>query len=199
MLPSGTHTWHMARDKDRRQADEHEAVVAELCEQIGRLQMELAWPKKELFDSIDFKRECAEPDHPWLSVRRQCDLLDLNRSSWYYEARGESAENLALIWYHIEQTARPMWREQMKARLDVDLAKVDLVERIAWERLNSTEPSETHETVKKALLESGSKPRVASSRWCTTCRGPAPWPDWRWSSVASTTGRRSTATMQETI
>jgi putative transposase len=48
-------------------------------------------------DSIDFKRECVEPDHPWLSVRRQCDLLDLNRSSWYYEARGESAENLALM------------------------------------------------------------------------------------------------------
>jgi len=48
-------------------------------------------------DSIDFKRECIEPDHPWLSVRRQCELLDLNRSSWYYEARGESAENLALM------------------------------------------------------------------------------------------------------
>jgi putative transposase len=48
-------------------------------------------------DSIDFKRECVEPDHPWLSVRRQCELLGLNRSSWYYEARGESAENLALM------------------------------------------------------------------------------------------------------
>jgi len=48
-------------------------------------------------DSIDFKRECVEPDHPWLSVRRQCELLDLNRSSWYYEARGESAENITLM------------------------------------------------------------------------------------------------------
>jgi putative transposase len=48
-------------------------------------------------DSIDFKRECIEPDYPGLSVRRQCELLGLNRSSWYYEARGESAENLALM------------------------------------------------------------------------------------------------------
>ena len=48
-------------------------------------------------DSIDFKRECIEPDFPGLSVRRQCELLGLNRSSWYYEARGESAENLALM------------------------------------------------------------------------------------------------------
>jgi putative transposase len=30
-----------------------------------------------------------------LSVRRQCELLGLNRSSWYYEAVAESAENLA--------------------------------------------------------------------------------------------------------
>lgn len=30
-------------------------------------------------------------------MRRQCELLGLNRSSWYYEARGESAENLALM------------------------------------------------------------------------------------------------------
>lgn len=48
-------------------------------------------------DSIEFKRACIEPDHPRLSVRRQCELLDFNRSSWYYEARDESAENLALM------------------------------------------------------------------------------------------------------
>ena len=46
-------------------------------------------------DSIDFKRECIEPELRGLSVRRQCELLGLNRSSWYYEPLGESAENLA--------------------------------------------------------------------------------------------------------
>jgi putative transposase len=30
-----------------------------------------------------------------LSIRRQCELLELNRASWYYEAVPESAENLA--------------------------------------------------------------------------------------------------------
>ncbi len=48
-------------------------------------------------DSIEFKRECIETDHLRLSVRRQCELLGLNRSSWYYEAVGESPENLALM------------------------------------------------------------------------------------------------------
>lgn len=35
--------------------------------------------------------------HPDLSVRRQCELLGLGRSSFYYEAAGESAENLRLM------------------------------------------------------------------------------------------------------
>ena len=48
-------------------------------------------------DSIEFKRECIEPDHPRLSLRRQCGLLGLNRSSWYYDCVGASAESLALM------------------------------------------------------------------------------------------------------
>jgi putative transposase len=38
-----------------------------------------------------------EPEHPSLSVRRQCELLDLARSALYYEPRGESPENLQLM------------------------------------------------------------------------------------------------------
>ena len=45
-------------------------------------------------DSIDFKRECIESGLPGLSVRRQCELLGLNRSSWYYRPTGVSVENL---------------------------------------------------------------------------------------------------------
>jgi putative transposase len=39
----------------------------------------------------------VEPDHPELSVRRQCELLGLSRSGLYYEPTGESAENLELM------------------------------------------------------------------------------------------------------
>lgn len=35
--------------------------------------------------------------HPELSVRRQCELLGLNRSTWYYEPATESALNLELM------------------------------------------------------------------------------------------------------
>ena len=84
-------------DDHRREVQQQDALIAELYEQIGRLQMELGWLEKKLPDSIEFKRGCIEPGHPQLSVRQQCELLGLNRSSWYYEPLGESAENLALM------------------------------------------------------------------------------------------------------
>jgi putative transposase len=39
----------------------------------------------------------VEADHPELSVRRQCELLGLSRSSLYYEAAPETQENLRLM------------------------------------------------------------------------------------------------------
>jgi putative transposase len=38
-----------------------------------------------------------EPGHPKISVKRQCELIGLARSSAYYAPVGESAENLALM------------------------------------------------------------------------------------------------------
>jgi putative transposase len=43
------------------------------------------------------KRELIEPGHPQLSIARQCDLVGLLRSTYYYQAQGESAENLYLM------------------------------------------------------------------------------------------------------
>ena len=76
---------------------DHEALQAQLYEQIGRLQMELAWVKKNLPSSLEAKRAVIEVDHPNLTIGRQCDLLGLCRSSFYYEPAVESAENLALM------------------------------------------------------------------------------------------------------
>jgi putative transposase len=39
----------------------------------------------------------VEPEHPAISVRRQCELLGLNRSGLYYQPVGESKENLLLM------------------------------------------------------------------------------------------------------
>lgn len=39
----------------------------------------------------------VEPEHPGLRITKQCNLLQISRSSWYYEALGESALNLELM------------------------------------------------------------------------------------------------------
>ena len=43
------------------------------------------------------RRELVDADHAVLSVRRQCELLGLARSSYYYEPAGETPKNLLLM------------------------------------------------------------------------------------------------------
>ncbi len=53
--------------------------------------------KKKSERSPEQLRLLVEPGHPELSVRRQCELLGLSRSSLYYQPAAESAENLRLM------------------------------------------------------------------------------------------------------
>ena len=60
--------------------------------------------------SAEDRRPLVEVDHPDLSVRRQCKLLGLNRSSLYYEPTGETSEDLRLMRLIDEQyTACPFY------------------------------------------------------------------------------------------
>lgn len=47
--------------------------------------------------SRERRKEKVEPKHPRLSITRQCQLVGISRSSWYYEPLGESSENLGLM------------------------------------------------------------------------------------------------------
>ena len=51
-------------------------------------------------------RPLVEWGHPEISVRRQCELLGVNRSGLYYEPVGESEENLLLMRLVDEQYTR---------------------------------------------------------------------------------------------
>ena len=42
-------------------------------------------------------RSLIDPGHPELSIVRQCELLGLARSTYYYEPASETAENLGLM------------------------------------------------------------------------------------------------------
>jgi putative transposase len=51
-------------------------------------------------------RTLIESGHPKISLRRQCELLGLNRSTFYYEPAGETAYNLQLMRLIDEQYLR---------------------------------------------------------------------------------------------
>src|SRR5665213_4231117 len=53
--------------------------------------------KKKWPLSVEQKRSLIELGHDELSVRRQCELLGLSRSSYYYEPAQESREDLRLM------------------------------------------------------------------------------------------------------
>lgn len=50
-----------------------------------------------MMNSLDERLEMIEPHHPSLSIRRQCDLLGINRSTYYFESAQENSLNLALM------------------------------------------------------------------------------------------------------
>ena len=47
--------------------------------------------------SREERKAMIAPDQPGLSLSRQCDLLSISRSSFYYAPKGESPENLVLM------------------------------------------------------------------------------------------------------
>jgi putative transposase len=50
-----------------------------------------------LTGSVEQKRTLVEPDHPDLSIRRQCVLLGVNRASYYYQPATTDPLNLDLM------------------------------------------------------------------------------------------------------
>jgi|GEM_PF-122906 len=76
-----------------------DALTASLYQEIGRLKMEFDRLKKNQTLTLEEKRTCVDPVHPLLSIRRQCDLLGLKRSSFYYTGvpATETPEHLAIM------------------------------------------------------------------------------------------------------
>jgi len=63
---------------------DYESQLSLVYEQIGRLKMENEFLKKSVICLPEDRRVLLEPEHPHLSLRRQCELLGVSRSSCYY-------------------------------------------------------------------------------------------------------------------
>jgi putative transposase len=53
--------------------------------------------KKKSANPIPLKQAWLEPRNPQISLRRQCELLELNRSSWYYRPEPVPLDELQLM------------------------------------------------------------------------------------------------------
>jgi putative transposase len=91
--------------------------------------------------SLERRRQMIEPEHPQLSIVRQCELVSISRSGFYYRPAGETALDLELMrlidvqflatsWYGSRQMARHLRREGYtvgRKRLRRLMAKMGLV------------------------------------------------------------------------
>jgi putative transposase len=94
-LPKEMPELFSARRAQREQGQE--ALPAPLYRQIGQRTGELDWLKKKLALPREAKREWIEPAHPQLSIARQCALVGLPRSTYYYHAQGGRTEKRTLM------------------------------------------------------------------------------------------------------
>ncbi|HSV32151.1 MAG TPA: hypothetical protein VLH40_09060, partial [Atribacteraceae bacterium] len=78
------------RDKDR------EELAAELYRQTGQLKVELEWLEKKVPEiTAKEKRALIDTGLIKMPIGRQCELLGLSLSGYYYEPQGETELNLA--------------------------------------------------------------------------------------------------------
>jgi putative transposase len=117
-----------------------------------------------------------EPGHPILSVVRQCELVSISRSGFYYQPVGETELNLALMrlidaqfletpWYGSRQMASHLRRagyEVGRKRIRRLMAKMGLVP--IYQRPRTTVPHPEHQIYSYLLREMAiTRPNQA---WC---------------------------------
>jgi putative transposase len=107
--------------------------------------------------SLDRRRQMIEPEHPQLSVVRQCELVSISRSGFYHRLAGETPLNLELMrlidaqfletpWYGARQMARHLRREGYaigRQRIWRLMAKMGLAP--IYQRPRTTVPNPEHQ------------------------------------------------------
>ncbi|WP_409557784.1 IS3 family transposase [Aliiroseovarius sp. M344] len=104
--PTMIHRWKRALlegasgvfERGGRKAPEvDEEQVKDLHAKIGELAVANDFLARKLKPDRQVRRKMIEPNLPGLSVGKQCALLSISRSSFYYEPKGESQMNLDLM------------------------------------------------------------------------------------------------------
>ena len=92
--------------KRKKEEKDRSELEDELYRQIGQLKVELDWLKKNLTCLDKEKRELIDREHSAIPIYRQCELVGISRSGYYYKGTGEDPLNLHLMRLIDEQYTR---------------------------------------------------------------------------------------------
>jgi len=126
--------------------------------------------------SRERRKGLVESGNPGLSITKQCDLLQISRSSWYYEAQGENELNLELMrlideqfletpYYGARQMARYLRRKGYwvnRKRVRRLMQKMGLM--AIYQKPNTSKPHPEH-TIYPYLLR-GIEIQEPNQVWC---------------------------------
>ena len=83
------------KKKKREKQQEHNE--SKLFEEIGRFKVEVDWLKKNLMSlTISERKVMIRKLATNVSISRQCELLDISRSAYYYASTKDDAEDIEL-------------------------------------------------------------------------------------------------------
>ena len=183
--PSQIHDWkkqllervpEVYQQNGSRVQDEEAQIVPEFYQQIGRLQVELDWLKKNTSLSVAERRAMIEPQAQ-LSLARQCELVGLSRSSFYYQALAPDPLTLEVmhaidriytdrpfygvrrIWWTLREGGLPVNRKRAHRLMQVmGLQAIYPRKRLSW-------PDKTHRVYPYLLRQvTVDRPDLA---WCS--------------------------------
>lgn len=75
------------------EAVKKEKTIAQLSSEFGVHPNQIT----HLSVSVERKRGVIDPEHPRISITRQCELLGISRSGYYYQPCRDDTYNLALM------------------------------------------------------------------------------------------------------
>ena len=72
--------------KNKEKDNSQEELIKNLYEQIGQLTVERDWIKKNLVSlAVETKKQMVDIYNAEISISRQCELVGLSRSSYYFK------------------------------------------------------------------------------------------------------------------
>ena len=137
--------------------------------------------------SLERRRQMIEPEHPPLSVVRQCELVTISRSGFYHRPRGETALNLELMrlidaqfletpWYGSRQMPSHLRREGYtdgRKRIRRLMAKMGLAP--IYQRPRTTVPHPEHRVfpylLRDLVIDRPNQVWCANITYLPMCRG----------------------------